>query len=75
METSLQKNTGANGRATVPLRMLLERAEHLMGGREASIAQQRGMGSFRERDFSAGRQFGKEICCTRAVFGGERSPI
>lgn len=62
METSLQINAGANGRATVPLRMLLERAEHLMGGREASIAQQRGVGGagseiFRGVDGSARRSF------------------
>ena len=36
METSLQKNTGANGRATVPLRMLLERAKRWAGGRGGS---------------------------------------
>ena len=40
METSLQKNTGEIGRATVPKRMLPGRAELFGGGRRASIAQQ-----------------------------------
>ena len=62
METSLQKNTGAIGRATVPLRMLLERAKRWEGGRGGSIAQQRGVGGagseiFRGVDGSARRSF------------------
>gem|GEM_PF-1188781 len=55
METSLQKNTGANGRATVPLRMFSERAERWEGGRGGSIAQPRDYGGLQGTRFCGGR--------------------
>ena len=55
METSLQKNTGAIGRATVPLRMLLERAKRWEGGRGGSIAQPRDYGGLQGTRFCGGR--------------------